>query len=204
MKHLLLLIGILFLICAVYAETPINEGAVVYPTETSIALPTTEPIYVYNGSSTNEISTDDKSGHLKVKPINDKGEVLDEVDIKSLSIKDKTVASVELENTTHVKEEKLIIQIKPNSKLVISSDGKKVKQTKQNGKPLIELYYGYQKSASTPWEQYSRVDSCDVTQCKVVYANFTARKVWIETRSLAEVMGRVNSDIIPEFNGVLP
>ena len=74
-----------------------------------------------------------------------------------------------------------MMQVNPHSSVLISQDGKIVTQlSKDPNSPLFESHYGYQDTEEIPWTQYYKIEKCDATQCRVVRAEFSTRKVWIE------------------------
>ena len=81
-----------------------------------------------------------------------------------------------------------IVQIYPEALFEMSDDAETVKQSSTNGgKMKHEIYYGYQKSISQPWEKYYKVENCDATMCKVVRADFTTRVVTVTNVPLTEI-----------------
>jgi hypothetical protein len=101
------------------------------------------------------------------------------VDIKELPI-DQVVTS-EVKSVRSGVTKTKIVQIYPESVLEVSTDVETIKQTSTSEiSPKLELYYGYQKSAIEPWQYYYKIDSCENGVCKVVRADYSTRKVWIE------------------------
>jgi len=159
------------------------------PTATMTWWPTPQ----VNESSISEAIVENSDLNIIIKPIDSNGDMQNQVDITAID--ETTTAVVEIENTDVEK----IIEIAPESKLVVSENGESVKQGSGSS---VELYYGYQKSYSQPWTDYARVDSCVDGICKVVLANFVEKRVWIEYKSENEILGIAASDTIPEFEGV--
>lgn len=172
--------------------------AVVTATQTPLPTPT-EIQYVINQTSEAAIDVVGGATNIKIHPIKSDGSENGEVDIKALPTDKKTVASVEAENTAVLTRVKKQLQIHPEAKVKISADGKKIKQSKSDGRPRVELYYGYETSISQPWTEYMRVDSCDAITCKIVKANFSERRVWIEYATKTSIDSVADSDEIPEF-----
>lgn len=134
-------------------------------------------------------------GDVKILPISHDGNVTSEpVDIEELSTENNTVADVVIENSGIKKR----VEIQPGSKFIISSEGNEIKQTNiVNGSPQVELYYNYQKDYSIPWTDYARVDSCTNGICRIVYANFSEKRVWLGFVPIANITSIVNTDDIP-------
>ena len=94
-----------------------------------------------------------------------------------------------------------MMQVNPESTVTISTDTQTVmQQSVLPTSPKVELYYGYQQSANTPWTDYYKIEKCDATQCRVVRANFATRHVWIESIPLAtanSITGIIPHDALP-------
>jgi len=149
------------------------------------------PVWVSaNEPFSGEAIVENSGSTVIIKPVDSNGVASGKIDIGSID--ERITAAIGIENTNIEK----IIEIAPESKLVISEDGESVKQGKGSS---VEIYYGYQKSYYQSWTDYARVDSCVDGVCKVVLANFIEKRVWIEYKSESEIFGISTSDTIPDF-----
>ena len=147
------------------------------------------------------------TGTIALKPISAKGIVSAEpVDIKSLSLATVTVASIEITKDMVVTTK--TVQIFPEAKVQVSENTETVMQSSTTGNaethtPVLELYYGYEKSKYEPWQYYYRVDDISKNPCRVVRADFATKRVWIEYVDPAAITAIVNAGTIPAY-GALP
>lgn len=192
MKKTILLISILAIIwtlsapvAADYIDNNISIATTIDP------MPTIE--YIINESSQTQLLIEG-GGNAIIRPILDSGEVTAPVSVESLSGDNATIADVSIAGTNITKR----IEISPESKIVISADGLDTKQVKViNNSPSVEIYHGYQQDYWTPWSEYSRIESCDEIQCRVVMANFSNKRVWIEYRPINPITMIAISDTVP-------
>jgi hypothetical protein len=167
--------------------TIINEGVVVYSTETQLSTkPITEDSFKYHPESKSDIK--EKSlVTINITPYLSSGKKLDrKIDEKELPLEQAVTNLVEHVNNG-VKKTKLV-QIYPETALEISDDAETIKQSSPNGGKLKhEIYYGYQKSIKEPWSQYYKAENCNAVMCKVVRAEYATRVVTVTNVPLIEI-----------------
>lgn len=185
-KKLLILVMLVFIVGV--------SSAIVYP----------EVTYTINDSTTTVIKTDDNSGTHKVKPIdkNTGQEVGIEVDANELPNDKESVTKIILENTTKLLKVEKKVNVRPNAKLIFSSDSKQLKQSRNGSAKLLEISYNYHESYMVPWTDYVRVDLCQNGICRVVNANFTTKRVWLEYKPESQVDAIIDSDAIPKVEEI--
>ena len=155
------------------------------------------------GSVSGAIFTiEDAQAAISIKTISSTGiSSKDAVLEKDLEI--DILRTVKLELTKDAKMETKTIQMYPGASFLISSDfagTTNIMQTStKEGYPLLEVYYGYQKSRFEPWQYYFRIEKIDKDNAYVIYADFSKKSVWLGTipRSIYETI--MSSRKIPEW-----
>ena len=175
----------ILIIPVIAADIPINEGAIVYPTETQLPRdPITEQSFDLNEESKAEI-IEVAPITIDIQPYLSSGMLLNrEVEVKELPLQQVVTALVKQNNRGVLKEK--IVQMYPESILEISDNAETIKQT-TSGDMRLELYYDYQKSVLEPWSKYYKVEKCVDGMCKVVRADFATRIVTVTDVPLSSV-----------------
>lgn len=137
-------------------------------------------ILLVSSASAGIFTIEDAKAALSIKIIGSTGVISKEVFEKD--IKTDTLQTVKLDLTKVAKTpEEKIIQLYPEGKISISSDFAGTTNTMQVsnivGYPLLEVYYGYQKSSLLPWEQYFRVEQVDADYAYVIFAEFKTKTI---------------------------
>lgn len=184
MKYVIILILLAMLIVPVLAETPINEGATVYPTETQLSR---EPIVESSFTLKEESKAEVKEVApitIDIQPYLSSGAKLTRtVEAKELPLQQVVTSLVKHSNRGVVKEK--IVQLYPEAVVELSDSAETVKQT-TTGDMKLELYYDYQKSISEPWSKYYKIEKCLDGKCRVVTADFATRTVQVREITLAQ------------------
>jgi len=184
---LLILILLIAMVAPVLADTPINEGSSIYPTETQLIRdPITEQSFDLKEESKAEVK-EVSPITIDITPFLSTGLLLNrEVEAKELPLQQVVTSLVKHNNRGVIKEK--VVQQYPEAILEMSDNAETVKQTTQ-GDMKLELYYDYQKSISEPWGKYYKVEKCDASMCKVVKADFATRTVTVSEITLAQANG---------------
>lgn len=188
MKLFLTTLLLIALIIPVFAEelseAPIVESSFVMKEESKAEIKEVAPITI------------------DIQPYLSSGALLSRtVEAKELPVQQMVTSLVKQTNRGVVKEK--IVQMYPEATLELSDNAETVKQSTTTGTVKVEMYYDYQKSVSQPWSKYYKVENCDATKCRVVRAEFSTRRVWIEEIAVAQanaISGIPSYDALP--NGV--
>ena len=149
---------------------------------------------------------DDTKTSLSIKTIDEKGiaskDAIAEKDLKTDVIQS---IKIELANGAKIPETKTV-QMYPESYFLILDDfagTASIMQTStKEGYPLIEVYYGYQKSRFEPWQYYFRIEQIDKDNAYVIYANFGKKLVWLNAIPRSTYDAIILSGKIPAWESV--
>ena len=96
------------------------------------------------------------------------------------------------------------IQTPPVSNIYVSSrtvtDTDVMQTTTEPGYPVLEIYWGYDQSPSSPWQYYMRVNNLEDTQA--VYSDFTHHTIWTQPITPARTAQIIASGTVPEWGAV--
>ena len=99
-----------------------------------------------------------------------------------------------------------IIQTYPGSTILISDDfsgNNNIMQTSSDSNyPLLEVYYGYGKSSTEPWDYYFRIERIDSTYAYVIYGDFGKKEVRLGTIPRATYDTIISSGKIPGWGTI--
>jgi len=148
---------------------------------------------------------DDAKVAISIKTISDKGIVSKDAVLEK-DLKIDALQTVKLELTKDLKTETKTVQMYPASSFLISSDfagSTAIMQTStKEGYPLLEVYYGYQKSLFEPWQYYFRIEKIDKNNAYVIYADFSKRSVWLGSIQRSTYDTIISSGKIPVWESV--
>jgi hypothetical protein len=150
-------------------------------------------------------SINDAKATITIKPISSDGQISKGAVLEK-DLKTDILQAVKLELTKDATVETKTLQMYPGSSFLISDDfsgSTNVMQTStKEGYPLIEVYYGYQKSRFEPWQYYFRIEKIDKDNAYVIYGDFSKRSVWLGAipRSAYDTM--ISSGKIPDWESV--
>jgi len=150
--------------------------------------------------------SDDAKTTIAIKTINKYGTISQhEVKETDLSLVAAQTVLIELTKTGKLTQKKTM-QIYPLPSIQISSDFSGTTNTMQrtatSGYPLLEVYYGYQKSTKVPWEYYFRVEKVDGDYAYIIFGNFYEKSVTLNKISIASYDAILSSGKIPDWNTI--
>jgi hypothetical protein len=149
---------------------------------------------------------EDAKSAISVKTVSSTGMVSKEA-VAEKDIKIDTLQTVKLELSSLGKvSESKTVQMYPNAAIFVSSDfagTSNIMQTStKEGYPLIEVYYGYQKSRFEPWQYYFRIEKVDENYAYVIYGDYKQRLVWLDTVPKKTFDDIIASGKIPEWKSI--
>ena len=147
--------------------------------------------------------SDDAKTTIAIKTINKYGTISQhEVKETDLSLVAAQTVLIELTKTGKLTQKKTM-QIYPLPSIQISSDFSGTTNTMQrtatNGYPLLEVYYGYQKTTKIPWEYYFRVEKIDDNYAYIIFGNFYDKSVALNKISRASYDTILHDGKIPDW-----
>jgi hypothetical protein len=161
-------------------------------------------LVLINTASAGIFTIDDALAAISIRPISSFGSVGNVVAEKDL--RTETLQTLQLDLTKSTKTETKYVQMYPSSLFVISSDfagSTSIMQTStKDGYPLLEVYYGYQKSQFEPFRYYLRVVQVDGTNAYVVYGDFSTRSARIGTIPKSTYDAIIAGVKIPDWNTI--
>jgi hypothetical protein len=96
------------------------------------------------------------------------------------------------------------IQTPPTAEIYVSSasyeDTNVMQTTTEPGYPVLEVYWGYDKSSREPWRYYLRVNN--LNDKYVVISDFKTKMVWTQPITSAKVQGIINGGQIPVWGAI--
>jgi len=101
-----------------------------------------------------------------------------------------------------LKREKTL-QTFPDAEVLISEDTETIMQSKSVDGPALELYYGYQVSAMSPWRYYYKVETLTENPCRVIQSDFELKTIQIRFVDTSLIQAIIDSGTIPAY-GALP
>ena len=220
MKISIVIILIIAFVVPVFAETPINEGTNIYPTETiaapsilenvwgiifpevtqTIITTTLEPTIIPTSTHTISIVNSQPIA-IELIPViayEENVSVSDGSGITAKQMGDTDSLKIELSKSGATK----IVQAEPETKTVLSSDGLEIMQTSLTTNPALQIYYGYRIDASHPFIYLYKVDSIDTDPVVAYRTDFNAGSMLMSYVSRGQIMSIINGGIIPLYEGL--
>jgi len=132
--------------------------------------------------SANIFTIDDVQAAISIKIVSSTG-ITSKDPVLEKDLKTDSLQTIKLELSKDAKIEIKTVQMYPASSFLISSNfagSTTIMQTStKEGYPLIEVYYGYQKSQLEPWQYYFRIEKIDKDNAYVIYGDFNKKSVWL-------------------------
>jgi len=149
---------------------------------------------------------DDTQAAISLKTISTTGEI-SKTTVDEKYLKTDTIQTVQLQLSKLAKStETKTIQLYPSATILISSDfagTTNVMQTStKDGYPVMEVYYGYQKSLFEPWQYYFRLEKIDKDNAYVIYGDFNKKSVWLGSIQRSTYDTIISSGKIPVWENV--
>jgi hypothetical protein len=117
------------------------------------------------------------------------------IDVGNLAVTNVTTGNIYVNGIQRNKT----VQFFPNMNVKISTDGTIVMQSNILGNPVLEIYYGYQKSSIEPWSYYYRVDTLADNPTKVTKSDYSTRTVQIAYVNPTLIRDIIASGKIPKL-----
>jgi len=96
------------------------------------------------------------------------------------------------------------LQTAPASNIYVTAttreDTNVMQTTTEPGYPILEIYWGYDKSPMEPWRYYMRVN--DLNDGYAVLGDFRTKVVWQKPVTAAQIQGIIGSGTIPAWESV--
>jgi hypothetical protein len=96
------------------------------------------------------------------------------------------------------------IQTPPAAEVYVSSsspaDTNVMQTTTEPGYPVLEVFWGYDKSSKEPWRYYLRVNN--LNDKYAVVSDFRTKQIWTQPITPAKVQGIINSGQIPAWGTI--
>jgi hypothetical protein len=146
---------------------------------------------------------EDAQAAISIKTVSSTGLVSKEP-IGENDLKTDTLQTVKLELSKLSKtSESKTVQMYPSAAIIVSSDfvgSTNVMQTStKEGYPLLEVYYGYQKSRFEPWQYYFRIETIDKDKAYVICGDFNKKSVWLGTIQRSTYDTIISGGKIPDW-----
>jgi len=151
-------------------------------------------------------SIEDALAAISIKTISTNG-VVSKTAIVEKDLKIDTLQTVQLQLSKLSKiSETKTVQLYPEATVLLSTDfagTSNIMQTStKEGYPLLEVYYGYQKSRFEPWQYYFRIEKINKDNAYVIYADFSKKSVWLGVIPRSTYDAIISSGKIPAWESV--
>ena len=219
MNYKILFVAVLVMLLLppiVSADTSINEGAQIYPVETSLwqevtgglfgfLFPTTTPTPEMTVTPT-QIPTPietplvvnaaiTQAELIPVSPSSIDVHVADGSVITAKQMGDTDSLKIELSKSGATK----IVQVEPETKTIFSPDGLEMMQTSLTANPSLQIYYGYRIDVSHPFTYLYKVNSIDTDPVVAYRTDFDAGSMSMSNVSREQIVGMINKGSIPAY-----
>lgn len=115
---------------------------------------------------------------------------------ETLSISSPTSVGIDLDVDGIITHK--IIQIRPQSRVITSSDGSQIMQV-SNTDPVLQIYYGYQQSPDHPFTTLYKIGSIDSSECLSHTISFSERTINSHTVNCADIIAIMQRNDIPSI-----
>lgn len=120
--------------------------------------------------------------------------------------KNSIIGATAVKLTNLGKSDDSVIQTYPASTILISDDFAGNTNIMQISKdptyPLLEVYYGYDKSVLESWQHYFRIEEIDKNNAYVIYGDFDKKSVWIDSIPRSTYDTIISSGAIPDWKTI--
>lgn len=124
---------------------------------------------------------------IEEAPVNPEKEMINVITITRGGVEEKKNIQTPVVSNVYVRQ-------------TITDDTDVMQTTNEPGYPVLEIYWGYDRSTNEPWRYYMRVNTASDT--KAVYSDFRTKVVWTKPITAGQTSSIINGGVVPDWGTV--